>query len=279
MAHNTHIPWTLLSSHLKFTPTSTAHHGQTDLHPRFLPLQGGQITHFTKIFAKAITSFSTTERSKHPSPTPIPSIDEVVISDAVAKKIEKTVSHYRYSNPRFVGRKTCRYKCWRDACYCPLSLPERIMRFWVEDLDCERTERCGSCCCYANPHSDVLELTKTLLLYGEIETLLKITAHSEVHFQKKWNIPWACGGGWGIAELMRCTLLSYVFLNVTYLHTETWEPDAKKEFIEKKRKMGSAYTEEEVDYRNSTAWNKVVSRCTGYRQYDVHTFPHRLFYG
>lgn len=54
---------------------------------------------------------------------------------------------------------------------------------------------------------------------------------------------------------------------------------AKREFIEDKMKMGSVYKEEEVDYRRSFAWGKVISRCTRHRQYDVHTFPHRLFFG
>jgi len=37
--------------------------------------------------------------------------------------------------------------------------------------------------------------------------------------------------------------------------------------------------EKEVDYRRMVCWEKVLSRCTGRQHYDVHTFPHRLFFG
>jgi hypothetical protein len=112
-----------------------------------------------------------------------------------------------------------------------------------------------------------------------METLLRIAAHPNVHLTEKWNVHWACGGGFGIAELMRCALMSYIFLNLVYLHPETWEAEAKGKWMAEKRKSGMVAEEKEVDYRKMVSWEKVVSRCTGRRQYDVHTYPHRLFFG
>ncbi|KUJ13423.1 uncharacterized protein LY89DRAFT_158267 [Mollisia scopiformis] len=88
MAHNTHIPWTLLSTHLKLTPTSRKPSGHTNLYPRYLPTQAGELAHFASIFARTIRTFSSTERSKHPSPTPIPSPSpsSLIISDRTAAK-------------------------------------------------------------------------------------------------------------------------------------------------------------------------------------------------
>jgi len=87
-----------------------------------------------------------------------------------------------------------------------------------------------------------------------------------------WKRVWDCRVNEKYAHVV------YV-LNNTYLHAETWDVLAKRKFIENKIKMGSVYKEQEVDYRRSFARGKVISRCTGHRQYDVHTFPHRLFFG
>jgi hypothetical protein len=138
-------------------------------------------------------------------------------------------------------------------------------------------------CCFYQPRwhqTDLGELTKTLLLYGEMEALLRIAAHPEVDFDCNWALPYFCGGiTSGIGDTMRCALTSYVFFNVVYLHPEIWDPEAKQKCVAEKRTQGMVVKEEEVDYRKMVSWEKLVSRCTGWRRYDVHTYPHRLFFG
>jgi hypothetical protein len=73
--------------------------------------------------------------------------------------------------------------------------------------------------------------------------------------------------------------MSYIILNLVYHHPETWEAEGKGKWMAEKRKSGMAVEEKEVDYRKMVSWEKVVSRCTVRRQYDVHTYPHRLFFG
>ena len=73
--------------------------------------------------------------------------------------------------------------------------------------------------------------------------------------------------------------MSYVFLNVVFLHPMTWEAQAREKWVAEKGKSRVVVEEKEVDYRKMISWEKVVSRCTGRRRYDVHTFPHRLFFG
>jgi hypothetical protein len=226
--------------------------------------------YFSRVFASTIFSFSSTERSKYPNPIPPPDPDDNIISEQIAKKISKTVTHYRSTNYQL-------QRSHNNDPRCPLTLPERRMKIWIEELHCD--EACIDCCCLTYNHSDMTELLKTLLLYGEMETLLKIVAHSSISLTSKWDLPWQCGGGLGIGELMRCALMSYIFLNVVYLHTETWELSARRNWVAEKRKAEMVVTEQEVDYRRMVAWEKIVSRCTGMRGYDVHTSPHRLFYG
>lgn len=144
-------------------------------------------------------------------------------------------------------------------------------------MDCSRSA-CERRCSYGDPHSETGELLKTLILYGEIETLLIIGAHPEIKFDCKWD-PRGYDGNFGISGMMRGVLMSYVFLNVVYLHTETWEKETKKAYIERYKKSGTDYTDEEIDYRQMAAYERVLRKCTSRMKYDVHTYPHRLFYG
>jgi hypothetical protein len=112
-----------------------------------------------------------------------------------------------------------------------------------------------------------------------METLLKIAAHPAVRLESRWYVPWRCGGVFGISQLMRCALTSYIFFNVVCLHPELWEAEAKEKWMAERRMAGLVVEENEVDYRQMVSWEKVLSRCTGKQRYDVHTYPHRLFFG
>jgi hypothetical protein len=73
--------------------------------------------------------------------------------------------------------------------------------------------------------------------------------------------------------------MSYIILNLVYLHPEAWEAEGRGKWMAEKRTSGMLVEEKEVDYRKMVSWEKVVSRCTVRRQYDVHTYPHRQFFG
>lgn len=55
--------------------------------------------------------------------------------------------------------------------------------------------------------------------------------------------------------------------------------EVERDLAYDKEENGYGAEESEVDYRKTRAWEKVVSRCTGRRGYDVHTSPHWLFSG
>jgi hypothetical protein len=114
MAHNIHIPWTLLSSQFSFLPTPIKHNGQTNFYHQGQPKQGLELMHFSHIFTQTISS--STERTKYPNPTPPPEPDNIIISEQTAKKISKTVIYYRNTNNRFKG-------------FNELTLPERQMKY------------------------------------------------------------------------------------------------------------------------------------------------------
>lgn len=279
MAHNIHIPWTFLSSHFKFQVTPRRNLGRANLYNRKQPTQGADLRHFCRVFARTIATHSAHERSKYPNPVIPPDADEIVLSQKTAEKISKTVLHYRNSNNKLGRRSTC-VNSGTYTCPCQLCLPERQIGVWITDLSCKRTS-CRDCCCgYGRNHTDLGELANTLLLYGEMETLLGIAAHPEVSLVTIWELPYFCdSSSFGIQDLMVCALTSYVFFNMVYLHPETWEAEARQKWVAEKRKHGMVIEEEEVDYRKMVSWEKVVSRCTGFKNYDVHTYPHRLFFG
>jgi hypothetical protein len=110
--------------------------------------------------------------------------------------------------------------------------------------------------------NDAIELAKTLLLHGQMDALFCINAHPSINMISAWQLEPHNGGEMlGFAELVRSTLMSYICLNVFFLNPETMAKIAH------------------VDYRMTTSYQKMLSRCTGQRQFDVHTYPHRQFFG
>lgn len=179
---------------------------------------------------------------------PIHEPEEIVISKDIAEKIAKTVNRYRNSNRHLMGRRHClstcvdRKKNWTTGCHCPLISEERKMRSWIEELHCHNDALFShsGCCCWTSPHSDTMELGKTVLLYGEMEPLLRIASHPAIDLKDKWMFVFDCNNDLGVSELMRSTLMSYITLKVIYLHPELWDENTKGDWTAARRcVMGS----------------------------------------
>jgi hypothetical protein len=278
MAHQANIiPWEALSSNLKFAVHSQDHNGQTDLFTQNKPGQGEQIMDFAKVFAHMVGSASDSERAKYPAIYEAAAPEEEVIHSKVASKIEPTVRRYRSTNPRLSGRRLCRPECGRTSyCTCQLSPEERSMSFWLSEIPCHCTM--FNCCCDSLGHTDAVELTKTLLIHGEMDTLLRISAHPHVNLALLWDYPWICSDEFGWDELVRCALLSYICLNVFFLKSETHNTTSRAEYLENE-KLRPTIGNGELDYRKARSFETMVSRCTGMSHFDVHTYPHRAFFG
>ncbi|KAJ5088852.1 hypothetical protein N7456_012468 [Penicillium angulare] len=192
MAHQAHnIPWACLTSNLRWSAGSRPDGRTSDFHPRFKPNQRNDFTHFAKMFAKNIEEHSNCERKKYPATYEPPDSNEDIIGDRIAAKIFPTVRKWREECPgNFDCSKSFCEASERDGPCCPiLPLHERKMSAFCR--------RYGYGPCYGFYRSQAsgyfnMELVKTLVLYGEMEPLLRACAHPDVAIKGWYNID-ECG--------------------------------------------------------------------------------------
>ncbi|KFY41490.1 hypothetical protein V494_02970 [Pseudogymnoascus sp. VKM F-4513 (FW-928)] len=272
MAHQAHaIPWGVLSSNFKFTSKSQRHGGKTNLYPRRNAAQGKELMYFARGFAQAVEAMSRTEREKYPQ-----SYDEVgpsdfLIDDVTEAKIRNTVRRARMANTRDYGHRGPCPVTYIHGCTCPISPEDRTILPWkvVDNMNQYPT--------YPSPHEDSPDLLNALLLHGQIDALLRIAAQPSANLKALWD-PISYRGSTGFGELMRATLMSYICLNVSYLKPETYNATARAAYLAKEHRDPPTELED-MDYRKTRGYVKMLRRCTDRSSYDVHLYPHREFYG
>lgn len=252
MAHQAHnIPWQTLASSLKLVQDNKGDHGKTNIYSKHKPDQGKQLAYFTKALAKTLEEFSLTERAKYAEKYELLDPDDIIISPVTERKIKKTVE--RHNDPTL-----------------PLSLEEKRVSYWI---DYSNPSFCwnfnaGRCRC-----KTPINLLKMLLLHGEMDTILKIAAQWNICLRPKSNFPGSFRiHGW--TDVAVPALTAYICLNVLYLRPETYDPTFRKTWSDQSAKKG-----EELDYRRTSSYQKMLVCCTGDCLYDSHTYPHREFFG
>jgi hypothetical protein len=73
--------------------------------------------------------------------------------------------------------------------------------------------------------------------------------------------------------------MAYICLNVFYLKPEKYDPAFCKTHNMKTKPQPLSPEEEEIDYRRTSAYRKMLYRCTGERDFDTYAYPHREFFG
>ncbi|KAF2463437.1 uncharacterized protein BDR25DRAFT_319960 [Lindgomyces ingoldianus] len=267
MAHQSHsLPWQTLADNFKFVHTNARYHGRTNLYPCFKHGQGNQLQHFARVFATLLNDFSTQERAKYPAFYTPPESDEVFISDASVSRIAKTVKEYKAHSWLYgdIHRP-------EDLALRP---EERRIQFWITNI------QDGSRYPPQSVH-EMLELLKTLLLWGEMDPLFRLAAHSDVWLPRVWSIETYADHGW--ADVKNLALTAYICLNVLYLKPELYDATMREEKMKDLKKRNEAIpSPEQFDYRLTSSYQETLVRCTWVRgcdNFDVCTYPHREFYG
>ena len=203
MAHQTHaIPWNVLASNLKLRKVCKCQRDCTNLHPRFKPTQGKEITYFVEAFVRNIESHAQTERAKFPAFDP-PSEDDILIDEALARKISPTIHlsciDFGYGDdfpeegfkcPGVVRRGTGPASVfaspgWDGKCRCLLPESERKAGAFLrryQSNDCYRFFDVNKSAFFN------LEVVKALLLYGEMEPVLRVCAHEFNDLASWWSV-------------------------------------------------------------------------------------------
>ncbi|CRG91206.1 hypothetical protein PISL3812_08254 [Talaromyces islandicus] len=244
MAHQAHnIPWSLLASNLHWSTV----HGVTNLRPSMKPNQGKEITHFIEAFIRTIDDHSACERKKYPSTYEPADPSDVILDSAVVQRITPTVRKWRSYG--FEGRcpgGICKVTEYKEECQCiPIPDEERKASAFLRPP--------GQRYCYqffSLNHEAFfnVEVVKTLLLYGEMDAILRVCALPGVGL-KNW---------WSDSEC-QCEhpVLGW---------DQIWDQDSGRNT--------------ETDYRNSKFYQYTLRTCTGTGQTsEVSAYPHRQFFG
>ncbi|KAJ5259574.1 hypothetical protein N7478_012555 [Penicillium angulare] len=222
------------------------------------------------MFAKNIEEHSNCERRKYPPTYDPPDSNEDIIGDPIAAKIFPTVRKWRTESPG-------EFDCSGGFCQsgegegpcCPiLPLHERKMSAFC------RQYVYGECYHFytgQSPGYFNMELMKTLVLYGEMEPLLRACAHPDVAI-KGWHNIDECGCnpvtdraiqgyelGWN--QIYLKALRTYIGLNAIYSFPETWDVASGRS--------------EERDYRNTKLYQILVRNSIIHRVSPVVVYPHR----
>lgn len=208
MAHQAHnIPWQALTGHLKpvFRKYDGADGDKTsNFYVCYKPQQGRQLTYFATAFAQNIEQHTECERRKYQDTYTAPARHDLILNDAVAKKLAPTVLRLRqrsladsdgrdrYTDQPFdqsmsndATRLFCRHGDGQPGfgCGCVIPYCERqaaaFLREYVPN----------PCFQFFQHNAEAfynLEILKLLLLYGEMDPILRICAHPEVDYEN-WH--------------------------------------------------------------------------------------------
>ena len=193
MAHQAHnIPWDALCSNLRWA-IGTGHDcypGATNLAPRMRPNQGRDFTYFAEAFTRNIDEHSKCERRKYPERYDPPKETDTIINEITAKKITPTIQRLlssckangdwgnvmRWANERYRAADRRKYV---------IPDEERKMSAFL------RKYTRNDCYQFFKVNGDGffnLELVKTLLLYGEMDAILRVCAHPDVDLKTWWSL-------------------------------------------------------------------------------------------
>ncbi|PLB46669.1 hypothetical protein P170DRAFT_511364 [Aspergillus steynii IBT 23096] len=260
MAHQAHnIPWGLLASNLEWKSPTPWNNFATNLYPRMKPNQAKDLTHFVNAFVQNLAEHAACERKKYPAHYEPPQPSDVILSDATVRKILPTVRRWR--NEDFP------LSCRHEMCECdPIPYEERLMSAFLRPPH-SRSEH------WEYPHMNDaaffnFQILQTLLLYGEMDPILRVCAHPDSHdLLKFWYVGdfWEGPGDLGWDKICQHMTKVYICLNIAYCFPETWD-------------FASGRTEEN-DYRNAKFYQKTLITAAGVTPWDVRTYPHTQFFG
>ncbi|KAJ0420543.1 hypothetical protein BJY00DRAFT_284050 [Aspergillus carlsbadensis] len=258
MAHQTHnIPWTLLSSHLKYSSASQCSCGVANLHPRMKPHQGKELTFFVNAFVRNIKEHSAIERSKYPSRYKPPSNDEIIIDERAAERIGPTIRRVK---------RNLNGEGWESS---ENAVEDRTVKLFLTEY---RHTPCYQFLHFQRQGFLNLQVVATLLLYGEMETILRGCAHPNVAIEGWFDArECQCGSELGWELIYEKALTAYICLNLLYCFPRLRDSVSTSP---------SSTGDEKKDYRDTKLYQYTLRTCTGKHKYaDLMTYPHRQFFG
>ncbi|KAF1977602.1 hypothetical protein BU23DRAFT_452997 [Bimuria novae-zelandiae CBS 107.79] len=263
MAHQAHaIPWHALADNLKYLHCSPRNHGVTNLYLRKTKAQKQvkELRHFVRGFVRALEDYVSVERKKYNETPVAPEEDEILIPDDRVRRIARTALLQKGSAT--VGSIAVSHSL-DDITSCPLdsilSPYERSTKRFMRDTETNEGDMFSEA-------REACELTKNMLMYGEMDALFRLAAHPQVRFYRLWHEDhYANSHGFGLYKLVQAALKAYICLNIITIKPELWDTASRDALI-----------------ATIAAYQHMLLDCTGMPygyMCDAHTYPHREFFG
>jgi hypothetical protein len=268
------LPWNLLAPHLEWRLEDKGQNGATSFFWRKQPTEGQNRDDFVEAFVKTLHEHADQEREKYPETFDTPDDDDIVLSDELCERIAPALQHWRRLN-QYINQ---RISLWPDPSPPPgfprlprkepqeedptLPLEERKMSAFL------RQHSYNDCYMFMDVNKEAffnVELFKILMMYGEMETLLRIYSHEWNGLAAWWDVVICmCVGGDDVPweKLRHFALESYILLSLIRCFPDTWDTHSDK------------------DYRNTKAYQALVwSIASNGHESELAQHPHRQFFG
>ncbi|KAJ5606029.1 hypothetical protein N7510_008810, partial [Penicillium lagena] len=227
------------------------------------------IAHFVEAFARTIDEHSASERKKYSETSDSPGHEDIILDDRIVEKITPTVRRLRnYGYDSRCPSAVCWLKDRDQECQC-IPIPDEARKM-SGLLVSYRRNPCYEFFRFNRDAFFQLQLVETLILYGEMDAVLRICANPEIGLKYWWLLSECqCNDpcydiGWD--QLFKNALSAYICLNIVYCFPEMWD-------------TASGRTDEK-DYRNTSFYQRMLRECTAsWKHSDVITYPHRQFFG
>ena len=189
MAHQAHnIPWNLLSSCLDWKWNNSCPCGSPYSHLHLNVKKREELLRFAGAFARNIDEHSTCERKKYREEFEPLDPDDVVLDDTVVRRISPTVRRWREYNEDKLSIES--HPCPlgnAEECQCP-AIPDQDRKASAfqkggHNLFRPSKEYFGE----SEPGFFNIEIFKTLILYGEMDLVLRLCADPRAIMRKWWS--------------------------------------------------------------------------------------------
>ncbi|PYH40117.1 uncharacterized protein BP01DRAFT_351979 [Aspergillus saccharolyticus JOP 1030-1] len=264
MAHQAHnIPWSLLASNLHWSTFLHKGHFVTNLRPRMKPSQDKELTCFTQAFIQNIDDHSLCERRNYPAEFDPPASTEVILVSVIVHQITSTVRRWRsYGFRGEYPSGVCKVNQHEQDCQCkPLPVEERTASAFLRPPG---SRQCDAFFRANREASFNIEVVKTLLLYSEMNPILRVCALPGVRLKGWWHDGECQCAVLGWDQVCIKALRAGICLNTIRCFPALWN--------------NAAGRTKKQDYRNSKFYQFTLRTCTGAGNIsDVSTYPHRQF--
>jgi hypothetical protein len=156
------------------------------------PAQGKEFNLFAREFARILKLEALHEREKYPETYNQPESSDMVLDEAVVRRIAPTARRWRarHSSIRGCSRSGCRKgRVGPDYCKCTSILEKnKLMASFLEGLPIQDGIPRHSYDAYFVGEGVYysLQLVKTLLIYEKMDTILRLCAHPNACF-REWQ--------------------------------------------------------------------------------------------